>query len=289
MAAANTDKFKKVEGKFSTTLAGSLAQSATSVSLSSAAGLPTDTAVTLTIDRVDGNGTATPSKEEVITGTISGTTFQNLVRGKEGSDQAHDAGAVVEMLVTETLINDTVDGLLTSLDQDGTISADAVDTTQIADSAVETAKINDSAVTTAKINDDAVTLDKLDNSVLAAKIDTSVSWTANTSLADTGLELSLEAGTWLMLYQVRANNSVTSERAMTTEFYDNDGAVRLGEPATLHIPNSTTSNTTSINNVFVGTLGSTSTVKVRASITSTSGTNLISDGIFTAVRIASVS
>lgn len=185
MAAANTDKFKKVQRKFSTTLSSTLAQSATTAALSSTSGLPTDTAVTVTIDRVDSNGTATPSSEEVVTGVVSGSNIQNLVRGKEGtSDQAHSAGAVVEMLWTETVWNDAVDGMVAEHNQDGTHSAVTADSVVVADGGtlevdtvneataangvtIDGLNIKDSklvtadSVVTANITDDAVTGDKL--------------------------------------------------------------------------------------------------------------------------------
>jgi hypothetical protein len=77
------------------------------------------------------------------------------------------------MYFTETHWDDLVDGVLTSLDQDGTLKASAVDSStvlassvvtaaKLATDAVETAKIKDLNVTTGKIADDAVTSAKID-------------------------------------------------------------------------------------------------------------------------------
>lgn len=129
--AANTDKFRKGARRFSTTLgSGGIADaSATTFTLSSATGLPTDTAVDLVIDRVDSSGTLTPSKEEVITVVMSGTSATNAIRGVEGTAQAHSAGAVVEVKLTASTHDDMIDGILAEHGQDG--SHGAIDATSI--------------------------------------------------------------------------------------------------------------------------------------------------------------
>jgi len=129
MAAANTDKFRKQTSNFSTTLGAGISDSDTTISLSSTTGLPTDTAVTLTIDRVDSNGVSTPAKVERITGVVSGTDIVTSLRGEDGTTPAaHDAGAVVEVIWDAETWNDTIDGVLVEHDQDGTH-----DTTKVVD------------------------------------------------------------------------------------------------------------------------------------------------------------
>jgi hypothetical protein len=160
MPASNTDKFKKARRRFSTTVGvGAFAQGATTLPLASTAGLDTDTAITLVIDP----GTA---NEEVITGVVSGSNIVNCLRAREGTtDTAHAAGETVTMYFTETHWDDLVDGVLTSLDQDGTLKASAVDTASVlASDVVTTAKILNSNVTTAKIADAAITNAKLSTS-----------------------------------------------------------------------------------------------------------------------------
>lgn len=144
--AASTDKFRKLARRWVGQIgSGGVADaSTTTVPLSSATNLPTDTGVTVVIDRVDSNGTSTPSLEETVVGVVSGSNLVSCVRGVEGTAQAHSAGAVVEVLVTSDGYNDIVDGILVNHGQDGlhsatdfngtevTIDADA-DTTMTAD------------------------------------------------------------------------------------------------------------------------------------------------------------
>lgn len=120
MAAANTDKFRKKVNTFSTNLNGSITDSATSLTCDALTNVPTDTAVTVTIDRVDLNGTSTPSKREDVTGTVSGSTITNLLRGEGNTTaQAHDDNAVVEVTWETETWNDAVDGILVDHDQLG--------------------------------------------------------------------------------------------------------------------------------------------------------------------------
>lgn len=119
--AANTDKFKKLSKRWVGQIgSGGVADNTTTtVPLSSVTNLPTDTAVVVTIDRVDANGVATPNLEEAVVGVVSGSNLVSCVRGVEGTAQAHNAGAVVEVLVTAKGINDLIDGLLVQHDQAG--------------------------------------------------------------------------------------------------------------------------------------------------------------------------
>lgn len=131
MAAQSTDLFRKLSRKWVGQIgAGGVADaSVTTVPLSSATNLATDTGVTVVIDRVDANGTATPSLEETVVGVVSGSNLVSCVRGVEGTAQAHSAGAVVEVLVTAKGYNDIIDGFLTAFNQDGTIKTSTVLTT----------------------------------------------------------------------------------------------------------------------------------------------------------------
>lgn len=125
MAAANTDKFKKLTNNFSTTLSGAIVgASDTSMSFASTTNLPTDTGTVFVIDRVNSSGTATPTVREYVVGTVSGSNVTNLVRGVGNSTaQAHTTGAVVEQVVDQRTINDIVDGILNQHNQDGTHAA----------------------------------------------------------------------------------------------------------------------------------------------------------------------
>ena len=77
----------------------------TTIPLVSVTGLPTNEPIELIIDRSDSSGTLTPSKEEVVRGTISGTNLINCTRGVEGTAQAHSAGATVNALLTASMWN----------------------------------------------------------------------------------------------------------------------------------------------------------------------------------------
>lgn len=125
MPAANTDKLKKYKSLFSTTLSTGIGTGTSdTITPASVSGLPTDTAVTLTFDRVDSSGTATPSKLERITGVISGGNLTSYVRGVDGTtEQAHTAGAVIEMVWNADDWNDAIDNILAQHNQDGTHGA----------------------------------------------------------------------------------------------------------------------------------------------------------------------
>jgi hypothetical protein len=125
MSATNTDKFKKLARKWTGQIGtgGVTDAVVTTVPLASATNLPTDTAVVVTIDRVDSNGVATPTQEEGTLGVVSGSNLTNCIRGVEGTAQAHSAGAVVEVLVTAKTHNDLIDGLIVEHSQLGVHSS----------------------------------------------------------------------------------------------------------------------------------------------------------------------
>jgi len=103
------------------TLASSIPDgTTTSFTLSSSSGLTNGETYVFTIDRVDANGTKTPSKKEVIVGTLSGSNVINCSRGAEGTAQAHSAGAIVEILFTAKHWNDLIDNYKTQHNEDGT-------------------------------------------------------------------------------------------------------------------------------------------------------------------------
>lgn len=128
--AANTDKLRKWARKWVGQIGsgGVSDDTVTTIPLASTTNLPTDTAVTLVIDRVDSTGTKTPTLEETIVGVVSGSNMVTCVRGVEGTAQAHSAGAVVELLVTATEHNDLITALLNVLTASGVL-----DTTKVVD------------------------------------------------------------------------------------------------------------------------------------------------------------
>ena len=128
MAAASTDKLRKTARRWVGQIGAGGVNDAitTTIPLSSTTNLPTDTGVTLVIDRVDANGASTPNLEETITGVVSGSNIITSVRGVEGTAQAHSAGAVVELLFSNTLWNDLITAHLVGFNQDGTIKSGTV-------------------------------------------------------------------------------------------------------------------------------------------------------------------
>lgn len=90
-----------LQDQLAATLAAAAVTATTSTDISGK--LPDASATTpgvFVVDRVDSNGTATPTKREYISFTgVSGTTLSGLVRGLGGSsDQEHSAGAIVEFV-----------------------------------------------------------------------------------------------------------------------------------------------------------------------------------------------
>jgi hypothetical protein len=131
MPALYTDQLRKVAKRWVGQIgAGGVNDGTTqTIPLASVTNLPTDTAVTIVIDRVDANGTATPNLEETTTGVVSGTSLVNCLRGQEGTAQAHNAGAVVEVLWSAKIWADAVTWGLVEHGQDGTHAATIVKTT----------------------------------------------------------------------------------------------------------------------------------------------------------------
>lgn len=120
------DLFRKYKSLFSTTSNSFGTGSDVEITLNSVTGLPTDTSITLTFDRVDSNGTALTTMER-ITGTLSGTTFAVEARGVDNtSDQAHTT-PVVEQILNAADWNALMDGLLVNYNQDGSLKNITVD------------------------------------------------------------------------------------------------------------------------------------------------------------------
>jgi hypothetical protein len=117
------DKFKKGKSNFATTLVTGIGTgTGDTITLNSTTGLPTDTEITLTFNRVTSGGVVnSTSVMERITGTISGATLTSYRRGVDGTtEQAHAGGVVVEYIPNAADMNDQVDGILVGHNQDGT-------------------------------------------------------------------------------------------------------------------------------------------------------------------------
>lgn len=125
------DKFRKGKSNFATTLVTGIGTGTSeTITLNSTAGLPTDTEIVLTFNRVTSSGVVNPtSLVERIRGKISGSTLTSYTRGVDSTtEQAHGAGTVVEYIPNAEDMNDLIDGILVEHNQDGTH-----DTTKVVD------------------------------------------------------------------------------------------------------------------------------------------------------------
>lgn len=114
MTASASDKARKSFSYLQKTLAGGgIDDNDTVLTPNNVTNIPTDTGVSFVIDRVDSNGTQTPTLRELMTGVVSGGTITNLSRGEQGTTaQAHIAGAVIEFVNSGELWNDLIDFML---------------------------------------------------------------------------------------------------------------------------------------------------------------------------------
>lgn len=154
MAASSTDKLRKLSRKWVGQIGAAGVSDAivTTIPLASTTNLPTDTGVTVVIDRVDSSGVKTPALEETVVGVVSGSNLITALRGVEGTAQAHAAGAVVEVLVTAAGYNDLIDAFITGFNQDGTLKDGSVSSAVLGASAVVAGKIAASAVVIGNLN-----------------------------------------------------------------------------------------------------------------------------------------
>lgn len=106
---------------FSTQLNGNISAGDSSITLTTTAGLTAPGVIC--IDRVDSNGTATPSLREYVSFTgISTNTLTGCLRGLAGSsDQAHSSGAIAEENFSVTHWGEMLDFLQVSHDVAGNI------------------------------------------------------------------------------------------------------------------------------------------------------------------------
>lgn len=153
-----TNYFRRYRSLYSTTLSTSISTgTGETITFASVTNVPTDTEITVTIDRVDSSGTATASKMERITGTLSGSNLTSYVRGADNStEQAHSAGAVVEMVWNAADWNAAIAGFLVEHGQTGAHDAGFLVSSYFSASSINSSAINASAVTSGRIGASAV-------------------------------------------------------------------------------------------------------------------------------------
>lgn len=189
------DKLRKYKSLYSSTCNTFSTGEGVTITPASVTGLPTDTEITLTFDRVDSSGTKTPSKMERIRGTITGGNFVISSGGRavEGTEQVHTS-PVVEMIWNADDWNDTVDHILTEHNQDGTHKDTLVTSLKATGAEINTGTSDVTIVTPkaladsdyAKTSDITVTADStttFSNKRINPRIVTAASYTTDTGTA----------------------------------------------------------------------------------------------------------
>ena len=196
----------------STTNTFSTGESVT-ITPASVVGLPTDTEITLTFDRVDSSGTKTPSKMERIRGTIVGSNFVVSSGGRavEGTEQVHTS-PVVEMIWNADDWNDNVDWGLVEHNQDGKHTS-AVVTTLKATGAEITTGTEDAKIVTPKAIADAGLVKDTDGT-LAANSDSKIP-------SQKAVKTYVDSGT------VTMNNKRITKRVISADSYTTDTGTSL--------------------------------------------------------------
>lgn len=128
------DLLRKYKSLYSSTANSFSTGTGVTITPASVVGLPTDTEIMLTFDRLNGSGVATPSTMERIIGTISAGNFvvrtsPGSGRGADNSTEQTHTSPVVEMIWNAKDWNDLVDGFTTEHNQDGTHKASLTLTT----------------------------------------------------------------------------------------------------------------------------------------------------------------
>lgn len=152
-----SDLLRKYKSLYSSTTNTFSTGEAVTITPASVVGLPTDTEITLTFDRVDSSGTKTPSKMERIRGTVVGSNFVVSSGGRavEGTEQTHTS-PVVEMVWNADDWNDMVDWGLVEHGQDGKHSSALVTTLKATGAEVNTGTEDAKIVTPKAIADSTI-------------------------------------------------------------------------------------------------------------------------------------
>lgn len=113
MAANINDKLRKSFSFLQKTLSGGIDDNDTELTPNNVTSIPTDTAVSFVVDRIDSNGARTPTKRELMTGIVAGGTISQLLRGEQNTTaQSHLGNAVIEFVLSGEMWNDMCDFLL---------------------------------------------------------------------------------------------------------------------------------------------------------------------------------
>lgn len=232
--------FKAPTANFtSTTLNGSITDSATTITVNDASGMQFPGYIV--IDREDGNGTATPNSREVIKYTgISSNDLTGCTRGADNSTaRAHSDGALVETMPTVGMWNDQYDMLTAEHGTDGTHGAITASSITLASGGTPTefstdgtmAGNSDTAVPTEKAvktyvdaNGFSGALQDMDN---AGGSSTTSSTFANITGADVSVTLTATSHVMLVAsVQAYANpGAITGNKDYEIQFHNGTSAV----------------------------------------------------------------
>lgn len=230
--ANSLDKFRKGVARWSGNIGSAGISDAVvkTVPLASTSGLPTDTAVMITVNRVDTNGKKTGNYEGIV-GVVSGSNLIDCIRGVEGTAQAWTGGTVVEVLHTASNINELIDGILAEHNQDGTHKDTLVTSLKATGAEVNTGTEDGKIVTPKALADSTITTttktQTLTNKTLVQRVATYTPSGAGTTTLDLSTgnihtvtmpantqTLAISNATTGQCFLVEVNN-VTSQGALT--------------------------------------------------------------------------
>ena len=126
--ASSSDKFIKTVQAPPSKLAGPIGPDTETIPLQTLEGWSSTTAVVVAIDRYDdATGEITPSKTEIVVGTLGPNGLENVERGVGGTRQNHSDGAVAEISIAAgEQWNRAMDALIGALGQDGKIKGEMI-------------------------------------------------------------------------------------------------------------------------------------------------------------------
>ncbi len=190
------DKVRKYKSLYSSICNTFAIGEGETITPASVTGLPQDTEITLTFDRVDSAGNKTPAKMERIRGKIVGGNFviSQGGRGADGTTEQVHTAPVVEMIWNASDWNDAIDWALIEHGQDGKHTSGLVTTLKATGAVVNTGTSDTTIVTPkaladsdyAKTSDITVTADStttFTNKRINPRIVTAASYTTDTGTA----------------------------------------------------------------------------------------------------------
>lgn len=190
------DKVRKYKSLYSSICNTFAIGEGETITPASVTGLPQDTEITLTFDRVDSAGNKTPAKMERIRGKIVGGNFviSQGGRGADGTTEQVHTTPVVEMIWNASDWNDAIDWALIEHGQDGKHTSGLVTTLKATGAEINTGTEDAKIVTPkaladsdyAKTSDIEVTPDStttFTNKRINPRIVTAASYTTDTGTA----------------------------------------------------------------------------------------------------------